>query len=95
MCAECVRLAKEKDTGTIRYELFFNAEQTECIVHEEYIDSESLIKHFQNMGENAAALFAIAEISGEIWGQPSPELRESIKGQNIRLFLPYLSIDEV
>ena len=94
LSAECVRLAREKDSGTLRYELFFNDDQTECIVHEEYVDSESLIRHFQNMGDNAAELFAITEISGEIWGDPSPELRESLKGQNILVFLPYLTIAE-
>jgi hypothetical protein len=32
-----MQLAREKDTGTLRYELFFNANKTECVVHEDYV----------------------------------------------------------
>ena len=32
-----MQLAREKDTGTLRYELFFNADKTECVVHEDYV----------------------------------------------------------
>ena len=35
--AQCMQLAREKDTGTLRYELFFNADKTECVVHEDYV----------------------------------------------------------
>jgi hypothetical protein len=32
-----MQLARKKDTGTLRYELFFNADKTECVVHEDYV----------------------------------------------------------
>lgn len=91
---QCVRLAREKDTGTLRYELFFNADQTECVVHEEYIDSEACILHFRNMGDTAAAIFTTGDVTGEMWGNPSPELRKAVQDKGVRLFAPFLSLNE-
>lgn len=93
LSAECIRLSREKDIGTLRYELFFNEEQTECIVHEEYVDSNALIQHFNNMADNAAALFAITDVEGELWGEPNDELRKNAKAYGLKIYSPFLSID--
>lgn len=94
LSAECMRLAREKDKGTLRYELFFSEDQTECVVHEEYVDSEACIAHFQNMGDNAAAIFAIVDSYGEMWGEPSPELRKGIGEHGVKIFTPFMDFRE-
>ena len=43
--AEIIRLAKEKDTKTLRYDWFLSKDETECEVREAYESSEGLIEH--------------------------------------------------
>jgi quinol monooxygenase YgiN len=55
--AEIMRLTREKDTQTIRYDWFINAEGTDCEVHEAYQSSEGLIEHNTNVMGARAVLF--------------------------------------
>lgn len=85
-CAESVRL---NDKGTLQYEVFFNSDQTECLVLERYRDSNALLEHFANLGELSAAIFKTCSASGEICGTPSPELLKALDGAPVRVFSPY------
>ena len=40
--AEMMRLARERDTKTLRYDWFLNDDGTECEVHEAYVDADAL-----------------------------------------------------
>ncbi len=42
---QCMEIVRTKDTGTLQYDVYFNDDQSECIVHERYRDSEALIQH--------------------------------------------------
>jgi len=46
---EILRLAREKDTQTLRYDWFLNKDQTECEVHEAYLGEQGLIEHNQHV----------------------------------------------
>jgi quinol monooxygenase YgiN len=39
LSAECLEVVRAKDTGTLQYDTFFNADETECIVLERFRDS--------------------------------------------------------
>jgi quinol monooxygenase YgiN len=43
--AECIRITKEKDTRTLRYDWFLSSDGTECEVREAYTSPEGLIEH--------------------------------------------------
>jgi quinol monooxygenase YgiN len=45
-----MEIVRTKDTGTLQYEIYFNDDQSECIVLERYRDSEALIEHLANLG---------------------------------------------
>jgi len=90
----CMRLAREKDTGTIRYDIFFNADETECVVYEEYVDAAAHVKHFENMGENAAAIFSIVDMEGELWGNPDATLRAAVEAYGVKVYTPFLRLAE-
>lgn len=81
-----------RDTGTLQYEIYFTEDQSECIVLERYRDSESLIEHASNLGDLAEAILATGEVSGELLGEPSPQLRENLADGPVRLFTPFLSM---
>ena len=45
LSAQCMEIVRTKDTGTLQYDIYFNDDQSECIVHERYRDSEAFIEH--------------------------------------------------
>jgi quinol monooxygenase YgiN len=55
--AECIRITKEKDTHTLRYDWFLSIDGTECEVREAYTGPEGLIEHNRNILEARTALF--------------------------------------
>jgi quinol monooxygenase YgiN len=55
--AECIRITKEKDTHTLRYDWFLSVDGTECEVREAYTGPEGLIEHNRNILEARTRLF--------------------------------------
>ena len=78
--AEIIRLAKEKDTKTLRYDWFLSKDETECEVREAYESSEGLIEHRMHIVEALKKLFnEYAEGHAvKIYGELSPQLREML-----------------
>jgi quinol monooxygenase YgiN len=76
--AELMRLTREKDTQTIRYDWFVNTDGTECEVHEAYLNGEGLIEHNTHVVEARAILFEKYAYDHRMtaFGEVSPELRE-------------------
>ena len=74
--AEMMRLTREKDTKTLRYDWFLTKDGTECEVHEAYVDADALIEHAQNVAEARARLFQDFAYDHKmtIYGEPSPAL---------------------
>ena len=85
-------IARAKDTGTLQYEIYFNDDQSECIVLERYRDSEALIEHAANLGDLWEAVLATGSVAGELLGEPSAELRAKLADSPVRLFTPFLSM---
>jgi quinol monooxygenase YgiN len=55
--AECIRITKEKDTHTLRYDWFLSSDGTECEVREACTGPEGLIEHNDNILEARTKLF--------------------------------------
>jgi quinol monooxygenase YgiN len=55
--AECIRITKEQDTRTLRYDWFLTSDGTECEVHEAYTGPEGLIEHNGHILEARNTLF--------------------------------------
>ena len=92
LSAQAMEIARTQDTGTLQYEIYFNDDQSECIVHERYRDSEALIEHAAHLGGLSEAILATGFVSGELLGEPSADLRAKMAGTVVRLFTPYLSM---
>jgi hypothetical protein len=92
LSAQCMEIVRTKDTGTLQYEIYFNDDQSECIVLERYRDSEALIEHLAHLGDIGEAILATGSVSGEVLGEPSAELRANLAGSPVRLFTPYQSM---
>ena len=82
--AEIVRLARERDTGTLRYDWFLSSDGTQCEVREAYVSSDALIEHRMHIGEALDQMFAefAEDHTVYMFGDASPKLREIV---NVRL----------
>ena len=92
LSARAMDIARTRDTGTLQYEIYFNDDQSECIVLEGYRDSEALIEHGAHLGELAEAIVATGSVTSACLGEPSAELRALLAGSPVQLFTPYLSL---
>jgi quinol monooxygenase YgiN len=92
LSAQCMEIVRNKDTGTLQYEIYFDDDQSECIVLERYRDSEALIEHAAHLGDLGEAILRTGWVSGELLGEPSAEVRAKLVGSEVRLFTPFLSL---
>ena len=87
LAAEAMEIARTKDTGTLQYEVYFNDDESECVVVERFSDSEALLEHGANLAHLTEAILATGSVEGELLGEPSPELRARlVEGEQPRLF---------
>ena len=92
LSAQCMEIVRTKDTGTLQYDVYFNDDQSECIVIERYRDSEALIEHLAHLGDLMEAILATGSVSGELRGEPSAEMRANLADSPVRVFTPFLSM---
>jgi quinol monooxygenase YgiN len=78
--AEMMRLAREEDTKTLRYDWFLSNDGTECEVREGYEDADALLEHAEHVGAARDILFRdFADgHTMTLYGDPSPALAEAI-----------------
>jgi len=89
LAEECLSIVLKKDKETLQYDWFFNEEQTECVLRETYTDSNALLVHIRGIGDLFGKLIALGEFSAEIYGEPSEELLNAVKGLDIKVYSFY------
>ena len=79
--AEIMRLARERDTRTVRYDWFVSDDGTACEVREGYLEADGLLEHNTHVREARDALFRDHADGHDmtIYGEPSPALAELIE----------------
>src|ERR687894_533935 len=87
-------VVRETEPGTLAYDLYLNADQSECMVIERYRDSEAAMEHAANLGHLFPAVLAtVSVVHGELLGEPSAELRAKLAGSDVpALFTPHWSM---
>jgi quinol monooxygenase YgiN len=78
---ELIRLTRENDTHTLRYDWFLSSDGTECEVREAYTGPEGLIEHNTHIMEARARLFKDYADNHfmTVYGQPSKQLLDLLK----------------
>lgn len=94
LTSQAMEIVRTKDSGTLQYEIFFNADESEAVVFERYRDSDAALEHFANIGHLMAPLMETATITGELLGTPNDEIRRNLTGEQPKLFEPWLVMDE-
>ena len=90
---QAMEIVRAKEPGTLQYDLYLNADQSECMFIERYRDSQAAIEHAANIGPMFGAVLATVDVvHGELLGEPSAELRANLAGSDVpALFTPYRS----
>jgi quinol monooxygenase YgiN len=91
---QATQLVRANEPGTLGYDLYLNADQSECMIIERYRDSDAAIAHAANIGPLFDAVLAtVSIVHGELLGEPSEELRAKLAGSDVPvLFTPYRSM---
>ena len=94
LSAQAMELVRANEPGTLQYDIYFNDDQSECVVLERYRDSGAAIEHASNLGDLFGAVLAtVTVVHGELLGEPSAELREKLAGSEVPvLFTPYVDL---
>lgn len=91
---QALDIVRRTEPGTLQYDLYLNADRSECMFIERYRDSAAAIEHATNLGDLFAPVLAtVTVVHGELLGEPSAELRARLAGSDVpALFTPYRSM---
>jgi quinol monooxygenase YgiN len=92
LCVEAMEIVRTKDTGTLQYEIFFNADETEAMVYERYRDAAAAVEHFAHISHLMEPLMGTADVTGELLANPSPKFTLGSGGPG--LYTPWRTIEE-
>ena len=86
VAASALETVREKDAGARQYDWFLSADQSECVVRERYVDSQAVIDHLVTVGDQLGAILGLSDLSLELYGDVSPELRQALSTFNPSVF---------
>ena len=92
LAALCMRSVRERDSGTLQYDWFFNDTHTECVVRETYKDSGAVLEHIANLGATLEMILGVCDMALEIYGSPSADLMNVAAGLAPKIYSPFQSI---
>ncbi len=94
LSAEAMAIVRNKDNGTLQYEIFFNADETEAIVYERYRDANAALEHFANISHLMAPIMDTASVTGEVLGTPNAKMKELLRDGVPQLFTPWMAMHD-
>ena len=90
--ARIMEVVRTQDTGTLQFEIFFNDNQTECIILERYKNYAAFMEHGAHLGNVTAAIATMGSVTAACLSESSEELRAVLAGSEVELFTPHLSL---
>ncbi|HZA62653.1 MAG TPA: antibiotic biosynthesis monooxygenase [Nitrososphaeraceae archaeon] len=75
------RVVEANEPDTINYQFYLNREETKCIVHETYANSEAVLAHNTSVASQTILpkIFSVSRISRfDVYGNPSKELQKML-----------------
>ena len=77
---EMVEATQANEPGTLNYEWFISADETQCHIYERYADSDAVMTHLGNFGANFAERFmaCFEPTSFSVYGPASTDVRDAL-----------------
>ena len=91
---QAMEIVRTRDTGTLQYEVFFNADESEAIVFERYRDADAALEHFANIAHLMEPLMTTATVTGEVLGTPNAAMRAQLGDGEPKLFTPWMAASD-
>ena len=84
-CERMCSASQGRRSWTIQYDWFISSDNTECEIRETYENSEAFLAHLSNLGDLLQILYEkfASDHSVAIYGDPSTELLEKLKGRGV------------
>ena len=92
--AECLEIVRAEDSGTLQYDTYLNADQSRAVVLERFRDAEALILHSENMAPLMESIMATGDVSGELLGELTDDLRARLEGGPVGLFTLHQALEQ-
>jgi quinol monooxygenase YgiN len=73
------KLVESNEPGTLSYRFYFDREETKCVVHEIYTNSEAVLAHNNGLASQTILpkIFSVSRIvKFEVYGKPSNKLQK-------------------
>lgn len=92
---EMSRMVEANEPSTTNYEFYLNKDETKCIVHETYANSEAALAHNNSVASQTILpkIFDVAKITRfDVYGNPSEELQKLLArfgAQTYNLFVGF------
>ena len=86
---EMTRMVEANEPDTMVYQFYLNKDETKCIVHETYTNSEAVLAHNNSVASQTILpkIFSVAKISRfDVYGSPSEELQKVLTSFNPRTY---------
>jgi quinol monooxygenase YgiN len=86
---ELSKVVEANEPDTIEYRVYFNDDETKCVVHETYVNSEAALVHNDGIASKTI-LPKILEVSQinrfEVYGNPCEKLQKVLSSFNTQKF---------
>src|ERR671935_62949 len=87
---DMIRVVEADEPDIINYQFYLNRDETKCIVHETYANSEAVLAHNSGIASQTILpkIFSVAKIRRfDVYGNPSEELQNVLKSSGFNLFV--------
>lgn len=74
VAADLMTAVREQDTKTLRYDWYWNADESVCVIRESYPDMEAVKEHRSHIKEVGKRMRDVAELSFEVYGDPAVDV---------------------
>jgi quinol monooxygenase YgiN len=97
---EMSKLVESNEADTCEYQFYLNEEETTCMVHETFRNSDATIFHNNATASRSILpkIFNVAKLNKlEVYGNPSEELRnllEGLKSQTFRFYTGFNRLND-
>ena len=86
---EMSRMVEANEPSTTNDEFYLNKDETKCIVHETYTNSEAVLAHNNSVASQTILpkIFSVAKISRfDVYGNPSEELQKVLASFGVQTY---------
>jgi quinol monooxygenase YgiN len=86
---EMTRMVEANEPDTMVYQFYLNKDETKCIVHETYTNSEAVLAHNNSVASQTilSKIFSVTKISRfDVYGNPSEELQKVLASFGVQTY---------